>query len=235
MANVFISYRRDDTGDFTARIVDRLRARPEIGQVFLDVEGIEPGANFANKIDDALKQCEFCLLIIGPNWTGKKDGGAARIADPGDWVRLEAKSALTSDAKVVPVLATGASMPHAEDLPEDLRQLARIQAVSVRRESFERDVDFLVDIILKRKKPTAVQDYLNRHPLQAGALKSVRNLVLTLLVMILVLAIQFSFTGRSLDQLLGGNTGLAYVVVIVILAAGTALPFFMGRRRKRPA
>ncbi|MBL8550765.1 MAG: toll/interleukin-1 receptor domain-containing protein [Hyphomonadaceae bacterium] len=230
--NVFISYRRDDTRDFTGRIVDRLKQAPEIGQVFLDVEGIDPGADFGNKIEAALKQSEFCLIVIGPGWVGRSDQGP-RIKQDGDWVRKEVARALAStDAKVLPVLATGASMPDDADLPEELRPLTRLNAVSVRHESFERDVDYLIDVILKRKKPGSFQLYLSRHPLQAGVLRGATGFVLAA-VAVLLLAVAHGIVtgGRALNQTLGG-TGPMLVAVIAVLAVGTVLPLLPKKRRR---
>jgi hypothetical protein len=41
---VFVSYRRSDTQDLAGRLVDRLRAVPEISFVFFDVQTIAAGA-----------------------------------------------------------------------------------------------------------------------------------------------------------------------------------------------
>jgi hypothetical protein len=236
--NVFISYRRDDVRDFTGRIVDRLRGpdaqKEGIGKVFFDVDTIEPGADFKAKIEGELKQCEFCLLIIGANWLGKGGGGEARIKQDRDFVRLEAREALSGEIKVLPVLANEATMPQPEDLPEDLASLPRINAVSVRSDSFDRDADYLIDIILKRKKPGSFQAYLNRHPLQAGLLRGAIGFVIALFILILGAALQQAATGKALDQVLGG-AGPVLLLVIAVLAVGTALPFLTGRRRRRVA
>ena len=42
---IFICYRRDDAEGYAGRIYDRLHAR-FAGRVFMDVTGINPGADF---------------------------------------------------------------------------------------------------------------------------------------------------------------------------------------------
>src|SRR5215813_678056 len=132
--NVFISYRREDTKDFAGRLFDRLKEEPRIKKIFLDVDGIDKGADFKDKIESAMGECEQALLLIGPGWCA---GG--RIKQDGDFVRLEAHSALQSRAKVLPVLVNGATMPKLSDLPADLSELPAINALSIRYDSFNRD------------------------------------------------------------------------------------------------
>ena len=98
--NVFISYRRNDTQDLAGRIADRIRAVPQVDHVFIDVDGIEPGADFASKIRRALADSAVCILLIGSNWRGvREQGGTARIFEDRDFVRLEASGALASELK----------------------------------------------------------------------------------------------------------------------------------------
>ena len=54
-----------------------------------------------------------------------------RLDSDDDWVRQEIASALRRDILVLPVLVGGAMMPRAEDLPENIRGLARKQAAEI--------------------------------------------------------------------------------------------------------
>jgi len=47
---IFISYRRDDTAPYAGRIYDRLTAHFGAGQVFMDIDHIEPGEDFVEVI-----------------------------------------------------------------------------------------------------------------------------------------------------------------------------------------
>ena len=139
--SVFISYRRSDTKDLAGRIADRLKYVPQIGEVFIDVDGIAPGADFEARIREALSREPVCIVLIGPGWLGRGAGDQPqRIADPTDFIRLEVKIALASTGRLLPVLANGATMPSERDLPDEIKGLARINALAIRHEYFDHDV-----------------------------------------------------------------------------------------------
>ena len=230
---VFISYRRGDARDFAGRLADRLREEPQIDQVFLDVEGIDPGEDFGSKISNALKQSAACLVLIGKEWSGDSASGATpRLFEPNDFVRREVREALNSAAKIIPVLVNGAAMPVAAELPEDLRRLPTLNAISVRHESFRRDADFLADAILARKEPSPLSLYWNRHPLQAGLVRASSGLIVAALLLVAGAAIHQGLTGRALSETLGG-VGPALMLVGGTLVAGMLFPLVFRRRRRR--
>jgi hypothetical protein len=226
--NVFISYRRDDTKDFAGRLYDRLREEPRIKKIFLDVDGIDKGADFKTKIESAMSECEQALLLIGANWCA--DG---RIKQEGDFVRLEAQEAMRGRTKVLPVLVNGAAMPKPSDLPPELVQLAAINALSARYDSFDRDSDFLVDVLLSRKKPQGIDRYWFLHPLQYGVYRLVVGALATALLLVVGLAIYNGVTGRSLSDLLGGDVNAAMLVSGALVLAGGLLSLVVFRRRRR--
>ena len=142
---IFISYRRQETKDFAGRLYDRLADRFGEGHVFMDVDTIASGADFAREIDRAVRACTVLLAIIGPNWLTVTDRqGRRRLDDPDDFVRLEIEAALARGVRVIPVLAEGTVMPGMEDLPESLAGLAHRNAVFIRHESFRSDAGRLV-------------------------------------------------------------------------------------------
>lgn len=145
---IFVSYRRQESKDFAGRLYDRLADRFGEGQVFIDVDAIEPGVDFAEAISRAVATCQVLLAVIGPNWlTAADERGRRRLDNPDDIVRLEIESALARDVRVIPVLAEGAHMPGREDLPESLAGLVRRNALFIRYESFRSDAGRLVTAI----------------------------------------------------------------------------------------
>ena len=94
----------------------------------MDVSGsIEPGADFVDAIERAIASSGVVLVMIGSEWLRCTDGaGRRRLDDPGDFIRLETATALGRGARVIPVLVEGARMPRPDELPADLRPLARI-------------------------------------------------------------------------------------------------------------
>jgi len=137
---VFISYRRDDAAGFSNAIHDRLVEHLPKDQVFMDVLGIEPGADFVKKLESTVDNCDVLLALIGKRWAGEDGTGRGRIHDPQDWVRVEIAAAIRRGVRVIPVLLDGASMPKAESLPEDLRPLVRMNATDVRSSRLNADV-----------------------------------------------------------------------------------------------
>lgn len=144
MAGIFISYRRDDSPGFAGRLAEDLDAAFGADQVFRDIDDIKPGEDFVNAITSHLQTVDMLLAVIGPGWLNASKGGKRRLDDPEDFVRVEISLALASGKPVWPVLIAGAVMPGESDLPEPLRELARLQAVVLTDISWKDDVTRLV-------------------------------------------------------------------------------------------
>ncbi|MFP5317518.1 MAG: toll/interleukin-1 receptor domain-containing protein [Acidimicrobiia bacterium] len=150
---VFISYRRDDADGHAGRLRDWLVRRFGEQQVFLDVAGIDPGEDFADKLAANVADCDVLLAVIGRRWITVADShGRRRLDDPQDWVALEIRMALDRDVTVVPVLVSGAKMPTAADLPERLAPLARRNAIEIGPQ-WGADVERLGDVIERAARP----------------------------------------------------------------------------------
>ncbi len=142
---VFISYRRSDVSGYAGRITDALVAILGIDNVFQDVATVVPGADFEAQINRSLAASDAVLAIIGSGWLEAATAdGRQRLLQDDDLVRMELTRALTSDLRVVPVLVGGAVLPSAGQLPEDLKELARRQAVILRDETFHQDLGRLL-------------------------------------------------------------------------------------------
>src|SRR4029450_445034 len=97
-ARVFISYRRQETAWPARQLYDVLVAELGPDRVFKDVDDIEPGDDFVERIQSAVGSCEVVLALIGPQWLTFADAkGARRIDDPEDFVVLELETALNRD------------------------------------------------------------------------------------------------------------------------------------------
>jgi uncharacterized membrane protein HdeD (DUF308 family) len=144
-AKVFLSYRRDDSAAFAGRVQDRLVQEFGRDLLFMDVDAIPLGVNFATVVRDAVAKCEVLLAVIGPHWLDARDDvGARRLDDPNDYVRIEIGAALQRNVPVIPLLLDGAKVPKANQLPEDLKELAMRNGLDVRHGSFHSDLDKLV-------------------------------------------------------------------------------------------
>jgi hypothetical protein len=147
---IFLSYRREDTRHLAGRLYDRLAERFGHAQIFMDVDSIEPGVDFAAAIDAAVASCNVLLALIGPQWLdARNEEGRRRLNDPDDFVVLEVTAALSRDVRVLPVLVDGASPPQAKDLPEALAPLARRNAMRLDHETFRSDLDALLGAVTR--------------------------------------------------------------------------------------
>jgi glycerophosphoryl diester phosphodiesterase len=136
---VFISYRRQETAWPARQLYDVLVAELGPDRVFKDVDDIEPGDDFVERIQSAVGSCEVVLALIGPQWLTFADAkGARRIDDPEDFVVLELETALNrDDVRVIPILVDNAKMPAPHELPKGLAALTRRQAVEINPVSFD--------------------------------------------------------------------------------------------------
>lgn len=141
---VFLNYRREDSSGYAGRLYDDLSERLASCDLFIDIDRIEPGADFVDVIDHALDGCDVVLAVIGKHWLSVTDSqGRRRLDDPDDYVRLELEAALARGMRLIPVRVQGADMPSSTDLPESLRGIARRQAVELSDHRWRHDVDTL--------------------------------------------------------------------------------------------
>jgi formylglycine-generating enzyme required for sulfatase activity len=142
---IFISYRRDDSAGHAGRVHDRLEREYGRDLLFMDVDAIPLGADFVRVLSDEVAKCDVLLAIVGSHWIDARDEyGNLRLESETDFVRIEIAAALKRDIPIIPILLEGTRMPQPEQLPDDLKPLARRQALDVRHASFHADVNKLI-------------------------------------------------------------------------------------------
>ena len=135
---IFISYRRQETAWPAGRLYDVLVEHFPPEQVFKDVDNIDPGDDFVERITAAVSSCDVLLALIGREWlTITDETGQRRLDNPGDYVRLEIETALTRKIRVIPILVDDAGMPRANQLPATLVPLVRRNAVEINPLTFD--------------------------------------------------------------------------------------------------
>jgi TIR domain len=145
---IFISYRRDESAGYAGRIADSFEEYFGEDKVFRDIDSIEPGLDFAEAIESAVGSCEVLIAVIGNNWLTATDAaGRKRLEDANDFVRTEIATALKRNIRVIPLLVQGASMPSADELPDDLAPLARRNAFELHDTSWRDDVRRLTGVL----------------------------------------------------------------------------------------
>jgi TonB family protein len=144
LGSIFISYRRSDSQGEAGRLFDDLVTHFGEDTVFMDVAAIEAGRDFRKAIEEGVTKCGVLLVMIGLEWLDAKDErGARRLNDPSDFVRIETAAALKRDIPVIPVLVRGAKMPSAEQLPDDLKELAYRNCIELTHARWKSDMQLL--------------------------------------------------------------------------------------------
>lgn len=145
---VFISYRRADSAGHAGRLRDALAEHFGAERVFMDMDSIGYGADFARAIEQAVGSSAVLIVVIGREWLSVADEqGRPRLENSDDFVRLEVEAGLKRGLTVIPALVEGARMPGAAALPEPLKGLAVRNAIELSDNRWQYDVGQLVEAV----------------------------------------------------------------------------------------
>lgn len=148
--NIFISYRRDDSSVHARLLYKELLGYFDADEVFMDIQDIGYGDDFAHLIDEHLSDAEVVLVVIGPHWV---DLIEQRLRGD-DWVRHEVEQALARRAagqlRVLPVFVGGASWGR-DKLPRPLAALQKLNALTLADRRFDEDLRTVVEAIRRRR------------------------------------------------------------------------------------
>jgi transcription termination factor Rho len=145
---VFLSYRREDAAPYARLLQIQLSQRIPEAQVFIDLDSIEPGLDFAEVIREAVDSCAVLVALIGHQWVTLADEeGRRRVDNPDDYVRFEIQTALERGVRVIPVLVNGAKPLQHQQLPIELHKFARLNAFELSYSRYEYDAGRLLDLI----------------------------------------------------------------------------------------
>jgi hypothetical protein len=147
-AVIFISYRRGDSAPY-ARLMQRdLRQRFPNAIIFLDVDSIAAGLNYAEVIRMAVESCAVLVALIGPQWATVADERKLRRLDnPDDLVRAEIQTALKRRVPVIPVRVQGAIPLVEQQLPDGLKELAQLNDFDLLDSRYDYDMGRILDRI----------------------------------------------------------------------------------------
>ena len=174
----YVSYRRDDTRHVAGLLARDLAAVFGEQRVMVDTQ-MPAGEDAREFLARSLASCQAMLVLIGPRWLTSADArGLSRLQSPDDWVRTEIAAVLRSERPVVPVLVDGAAMPHADDLPADLKPLTTRNAVTISTGNWRSDVQHLARLLATLDPPDPSPSSLTDSSC-AGAMGSAMWLVTT--------------------------------------------------------
>lgn len=161
---LFINYRREDSAGHTGRLFDKIKGHfGGAMEIFMDIDSIAPGVDFIQAVEQAVKECDVFVAVIGRYWLNAADkDGQRRLDKADDFVRVEIAAALKRDISVIPVLVHGANMPEQKLLPEVLVKLSGQHAIEITDTRWNYDVERLIKTI---------EEVINRKKTEAGSLE----------------------------------------------------------------
>ncbi|MBI5667574.1 MAG: toll/interleukin-1 receptor domain-containing protein [Chloroflexi bacterium] len=130
---VFISYRRGSSWAQARSIAQSLQGRG--ANVFIDVDDINEG-RFAEIIETTIDRCDYFVPILTPDTLES------------DWVRREIRHALARKKVIIPLLADGFRLEEGT-LPDDIREIASHNAITLLPEFYEEAINRLAERFLK--------------------------------------------------------------------------------------
>ena len=150
MAEVFISYRHDDSEGWAGRLAEAIQIAFGETEVFFDMESIIPSAEWRRSIEEALTSCKVLIALIGPRWvSAAAPAGQRRLDNPQDVVRYEIASALHHGIPLLPVLVGGATLPQSAELPKELQGVLAYQALELPTRRWKRDIELVLAAVEK--------------------------------------------------------------------------------------
>ena len=111
--HIILNYRREDTSAHAGRLYDDLADEFGGDQVFMDIDAIEPGVDFADVIERAVGSASVFLSLIGPRSAERRrcKGCAAARQDRTTSSASRSRRPCALEVRVIRVLVQSAAMP----------------------------------------------------------------------------------------------------------------------------
>lgn len=132
--DAFISYRRKASQGHAMLLHNQLTHSGL--EVFRDQDDLSHGS-FRDRLVDAVRNSRYMLILLTP-------GFFERCHDEDDEVRREIRAAVEHGIPMIPIMMQGFAWPAASELPEDIRPVASVNAISFSSEFFTAFVDKLL-------------------------------------------------------------------------------------------
>jgi tetratricopeptide (TPR) repeat protein len=131
--DAFISYRRDPGLPYSMLIETHLGFRKKT--VFRDMDDLQSG-RFVDELQAAIRHARHMIILMTPDFF-------ERCANEKDVVRAEVATALRCGTHIIPIMMEGFVWPKADSLPDEIRDICGINAMSYSSEFFTAFIDKL--------------------------------------------------------------------------------------------
>ncbi len=132
--DVFISYRREGGSELAQLVYKDLKKRGY--RVFMDVRELRSG-HFDSELRRQVSASKDFILLLTP-------GSLDRCDDPNDWLFKEIEMALSLGLNIVPLVKTPFRIPDPADLPAELSELPRHNAIDYNHDKSDESLSLIV-------------------------------------------------------------------------------------------
>jgi uncharacterized protein YjbI with pentapeptide repeats len=143
---VFICYRRKDTGGYAGRIYDHLVQRFGKDGVLFDVSAGGTAELLREWVIRVVPNAAAIVVLLGEEWLTDRSA-RRRIHESDDIVRLEIELALQNQIPIIPILIDGAVFPKPMELPDSIKALAQFKAYELNNTHWETRIEPLMEAI----------------------------------------------------------------------------------------
>ncbi|MCO1657134.1 TIR domain-containing protein [Pseudonocardia humida] len=211
---IFVSF-RDESAHSAGRLGHLLGERFGSKAVFL-ADSVVVSSDTAADTDSALRQCKVAIVVVDPTWTTAADAVIRQVG-----------TLLERGIEILPVLVDGARPLRADDLPESMRRLARLQAVRLDHVTFRADAEQVaewVDTAIRGERSPPSRRPRERRPAPPDRpvplLRTLRRIVLWWIVFLFAINTGISLfrlvLGPDQPRLLGGTIALTVVQILLL-------------------
>ena len=152
--DIFISYSRKDFDEVNA-FVEMLKQRIPTLDIWFDMDGIESGDEFRDKIISAIKRSKYVLFALSKN------------SDQSEWTRKELGFAKGKGIKIVPVLLRGA---HLQEMDWFLFEFSGVDCIDI---VDQKQIDKLIKNLAKWTNKELIQNKKDSLSLNDKQIKSI--------------------------------------------------------------
>lgn len=152
--DIFISYSRKDFDEVNA-FVEMLKLRIPTLDIWFDLDGIESGDEFRDKIISAIKRSKYVLFALSSN------------SDKSEWTRKELGFAKGKGIKIVPVLLRGA---HLQEMDWFLFEFSGVDCIDI---VDQKQIDKLIKNLAKWTNKELIQNKKDSLSLNDKQIKSI--------------------------------------------------------------
>ena len=158
----FISYRRVDTAPVALLLKHEIEKRLEFVRVFVDVESLDVGEDFAERIAHSVDSARATIILIGDHWMAPK--GEKDSSRHTDYVAMEVAASMTrpvveedgssSSGKrvLIPLFINRERSFSAFEIPEEIRAITTLNAERLDYASWPDAIGPFIDKLALRLK-----------------------------------------------------------------------------------